>query len=480
MAIDPQDGYPDDWIRPAPAPLDDGYPDDWFVPPSAQGAGFPDDWVGPVHDSPSTPQAAPAPQSRAAAYLRPNPSDSFAAFLPFMPATRAAMSAWGQPTMGDALGQSPLQQVWPAALPPLPTDGLLGSPTGLQSTSNAPPFTSTSLFGSATAPKSESGGVPGYSRLFGGAPMRSSNDASPYGGLLGGVALPKSKSSDASSLALPADDAYSAPPLNLQFGSAFDPSLVQQTRLETGYGDQSGSGFDGVDRSVFSNPSTDLGGSSEENSSVLGTGEPRAGKSNESSSITRLVRDSSGRPIAIIHLEPDQSGTSPSDTLSDASPDGLQPGDQYAQINRAPTGNPLIDRTTEFLLDALQQSIQAMGPGRGPLFGTRVHVDFAKRVKELDLPGIGKDGVEQTFKLSADVLKYGLEGSIRTDVALRDPKHPDQPPIMVYDLKTGNAVLTSKRIEEIRREVGRPDLPVIMLHYITGDALYPRGGDPPR
>jgi hypothetical protein len=137
--------------------------------------------------------------------------------------------------------------------------------------------------------------------------MRSRNDAPPYGGLFGGVALPKSESSDASSLALPADDAYSAPPLNLQFGSTFDPSLVQQTRFETGYGDQSGSGFDGVDRSVFSNSSTDLGGSSEENS-----------------------------------------------------------------------------------------------------------------------------------------------------------------------------VLTSKRIEEIRREVGRPDLPVIMLHYITGDALYPRGGDPPR
>lgn len=44
------DDYPDDWTRPAPAPLDDGYPDDWFVPPSAQGAGFLNDWVGPIYD----------------------------------------------------------------------------------------------------------------------------------------------------------------------------------------------------------------------------------------------------------------------------------------------------------------------------------------------------------------------------------------------------------------------------------------------
>jgi hypothetical protein len=50
MPFDSQDGYPDDWTRPALPPLDDGFPDDWYVPPSAQGAGFPDDWVGPIYN----------------------------------------------------------------------------------------------------------------------------------------------------------------------------------------------------------------------------------------------------------------------------------------------------------------------------------------------------------------------------------------------------------------------------------------------
>ena len=40
-----------------------------------------------------------------------------------------------------------------------------------------------------------------------------------------------------------------------------------------------------------------------------------------------------------------------------------------------------------------------MGSGLGALFGTRVHVDFAKRVEQLDLPGIGVEGVEQSFHI---------------------------------------------------------------------------------
>jgi hypothetical protein len=151
MPIDPRDGFPDDRVRPAPPPLDDGYPDDWFVPPSAQGAGFPDDWVGPVTDAPSAPQAAIAAQPGAMASARFNPhsTDSFAAFLPFMPLTRAAMGAWRQP--GDAFGQLPVQ-VSPPALRPLPAGGLFGSPTSLQPTSNAPPFKASILFGGTVAP----------------------------------------------------------------------------------------------------------------------------------------------------------------------------------------------------------------------------------------------------------------------------------------------------------------------------------------
>jgi hypothetical protein len=219
-----------------------------------------------------------------------------------------------------------------------------------------------------------------------------------------------------------------------------------------------------------------VGSSSEQNPSAAPNNKSLVGKSNELGSIARVVRDSSGRPLAIVLVEPNQSGAQPSDSQSDASPDSVLPGQQYAQIkiNTAQTGNPFIDRTTQFLLDTLEQTVRALGPGRGSLFGIKAHTDFGRRVKELDLPGIGQTGVEQSFRFDfPNFVKYGLEGSIRTDVALRDPKNPDRGPIMVYDLKTGNAVLTPKRQEEIRRALKQQDLPIIVLRYTTLNAAFP-------
>jgi hypothetical protein len=94
-------------------------------------------------------------------------------------------------------------------------------------------------------------------------------------------------------------------------------------------------------------------------------------------------------------------GTRPS--MSDAYPEPLIPGAQYAQVvvqqNGAVTGNPRIDRTTERLLSVLADTIQLLGPGAGPIFGIRVHVAFGRRVKELNIPGIREEGVEQSFSL---------------------------------------------------------------------------------
>jgi hypothetical protein len=113
-----------------------------------------------------------------------------------------------------------------------------------------------------------------------------------------------------------------------------------------------------------------------------------------------------------------------------------------------------------------------MGQGAGARFGTAVHVDFANRVKKLDLPGIGQDGVEQGFHLDVkDFIQYGLEGSIKTDVTLRDPRDSEQRPIAVYDLKTGNAVFTSRRVDEILKKLNTPGLLVIELQHRTGDAI---------
>ncbi len=122
------------------------------------------------------------------------------------------------------------------------------------------------------------------------------------------------------------------------------------------------------------------------------------------------------------------------------------------------------------------------------MFGTKVHTDFARRVKELDLPGIGQTGVEQTFHWGVEnmeelenLLHYGFPGSIRTDVALSDPKNPGRGPIMVYDVKTGSAVLTRKRMQQIRDAVNQQDLPFIVLRYMTTPySMFPPGTTPPQ
>ena len=53
------------------------------------------------------------------------------------------------------------------------------------------------------------------------------------------------------------------------------------------------------------------------------------------------------------------------------------------------------------------------------LYGVLVHAEFARVVKALNLPGIGTVGVEQSFD-SEGLARYGLDGSIRTDVVLRN------------------------------------------------------------
>ena len=99
--------------------------------------------------------------------------------------------------------------------------------------------------------------------------------------------------------------------------------------------------------------------------------------------------------------------------------------------------------------------------------GIQAHFEFAKRVRALSIPGIRTAGVEQSFDLGA-VVRYGLDGSVRTDIVLRDRSGI---PIAVYDLKTGNAKLTPSRVQELRNAVGRQDIPVIELRYVSESAI---------
>jgi hypothetical protein len=180
-----------------------------------------------------------------------------------------------------------------------------------------------------------------------------------------------------------------------------------------------------------------------------------------------------GRPAFAmpVRYTPQRIESAPDSSMSDASPEPLTPGAQYAQVvvqrNDAVTGNPRIDRTTERLLAVLADTVQSLGAGSGPIFGIQAHLEFARRVEELNIPGIRDKGVEQSFSLGK-VVEYGLEDSIRTDVVLRDRSGT---PIAIYDLKTGNAKLTPSRVRQLRAEVGQGNIPVIELRYRSESAV---------
>jgi hypothetical protein len=158
---------------------------------------------------------------------------------------------------------------------------------------------------------------------------------------------------------------------------------------------------------------------------------------------------------------------------SDASPDPLGVWSQYAEAannNNAP--DPAIERTRQTLYGILVRVNAEVASRRDPLspnvYGIRVHAEFANAVRARNLPGIGKAGVEQSFDAEG-LARYGLDGSIRTDVILRNEAGKI---IAIYDVKTGKAAMRPAREAEIRdfTKVG-PDVPVIILHAVRPQDL---------
>lgn len=132
------------------------------------------------------------------------------------------------------------------------------------------------------------------------------------------------------------------------------------------------------------------------------------------------------------------------------------------------TGDPRIDAKTDQILDVLKEVIESSDPGQGALYGIEIHAKAAARMRELDLPGIGKHGVEQSFS-AGDTVRYGLDVSVRTDIIYRDGRTSATPIRAIWDLKTGRARLTSKRVGELRDAVGVDgSVPVIELHIDRG------------
>jgi retron-type reverse transcriptase len=74
-------------------------------------------------------------------------------------------------------------------------------------------------------------------------------------------------------------------------------------------------------------------------------------------------------------------------------------------------------------------------------------------------------GVEQSFD-SEGKARYGQDGSIRTDVVLRNEEGEI---VAIYDLKTGEAIIRPSRAVELRAKTrAGPDVPVIELHSVRG------------
>jgi hypothetical protein len=485
MPIDPQDGGPDDWFVPA----SDGYPDDWFVPASD---GYPDDWFVPA--SAGSGAAPPASDSqRGTADPPASRPDPLADFWSRIPASRAGAMAWHPPIFLNSDGQFPLTAPAPFSAPRIdPTQGLLGTLPNLPGP-NAPSYGL--LGGMANLPSANPAAFPSFQPIGLASGNGDQHALPPLFSNLDNLSWsPPPDTSDTTSdtarqFAFQNGASFGARPFDRAPGFPWtllnpqpaNPSAVpfsQTADLTSGNNDRPTqqsplANVSGLDQPVPPTESSDLAENLADRPSSASPTD-----AGESGSITRVVRDSSGRALAIIHVQQEPSAAH-SGSANDAIPDALRSGEKYAQINNAVTGHPVIDRTTDMLLAVLQRSIEEMGSGSGPLFGIRVHTDFANRIKQLDLPGIGKGGVEQSFHFnSLDFVRYGLDGSIRTDIALRDPRNPSQGPIAVYDLKTGNAVLTPRRVEEIRRALRQDDLPVIMLHYRTGNAVNPPGRAP--
>lgn len=91
-------------------------------------------------------------------------------------------------------------------------------------------------------------------------------------------------------------------------------------------------------------------------------------------------------------------------------------------------------------------------------YGTLIHGRFAAAVRIQNLHGIGYGGVETTFPLAF----YGMKGSIRTDVTLRNEVGDI---IAIYDVKTGEADLKPGRVRELRAKTGVGlSVPMIQLN----------------
>lgn len=112
------------------------------------------------------------------------------------------------------------------------------------------------------------------------------------------------------------------------------------------------------------------------------------------------------------------------------------------------TGIQSIDEASDALSDILTDVVEKLEylPSMSPqVYGIAVHAAFGLEVLFRGPPGVGD--IERTFSLDDADSYYGLAGSIRTDVTLRNIQGDI---VAIYDVKTGNARMFQKRADELR------------------------------
>jgi RHS repeat-associated protein len=93
----------------------------------------------------------------------------------------------------------------------------------------------------------------------------------------------------------------------------------------------------------------------------------------------------------------------------------------------------------EELAASAREALSKAGPGKGPVYGTKVHTEFAKINRS---KGIAS---EESY-LNGEVVRHGKPGSVRVDAVKGTASQPQA----IGDLKCGGACLTQQRVDQIR------------------------------
>jgi hypothetical protein len=120
----------------------------------------------------------------------------------------------------------------------------------------------------------------------------------------------------------------------------------------------------------------------------------------------------------------------------------------------------LATETGGALAGAARRALAKMGPGKGPVYGTKAHTVFEEEVKAL---GRNDLSTEVSYLNGKEVAR-GTKGSVRLDVV----EGPKDNPTAVYDFKTGGAELTPQRVQEIRGHLP-PSAQNIPITEVRGD-----------